>query len=346
MLNMKKVLFCAIIIMFSVCFLLSCQNNEKVIHLYTALDYEYSKPIIDEFIKKTGIDVKVTYDTEATKTVGLVNRLIAEKENPQCDVFWNNEILRTLHLKNKGVLDKYISSSTAQIPDKYKDPEGYWAGFAARIRVIVSCKSIFEKDPGYKPKSIQDLIKSDYNNRTAIANPFIGTSATHTAALYMIWGKVKTRDFFQQMKINGVKRLPGNSVVRDYAAMREIDWGMTDSDDVVSGLEKNKDIEMIIPDQGENGMGTLLIPNTVSLIKGAPHPEAAKLLIDYLLSEEVEKALAECPSAQIPLHPGIKTSGKLPPIEQIKTMDINYSNLSEKTEEIDAFIKELSQEGF
>src|SRR6476661_7022367 len=51
---------------------------------------------------RTGIIVRPVYDNEAAKTVGLVNRLIAEKNNPQCDVFWNNEELRTHQLAHDG----------------------------------------------------------------------------------------------------------------------------------------------------------------------------------------------------------------------------------------------------
>jgi hypothetical protein len=72
------------------------------------------------------------YDSEATKTIGLVNRLIAEKDSPRADVFWNAETGKTITLKKKGVLAQYVSPSAADIPGTFKDHEGYWAGFAAR----------------------------------------------------------------------------------------------------------------------------------------------------------------------------------------------------------------------
>src|SRR5262249_37082748 len=53
-------------------------------------------------------------------------------------------------------------------------------------------------------------------------------------------------------------------------------------------------------------MGTLFIPNTLMLVKGAPNAEGGKKLIDFLLGAEVEKKLAEGPSAQIPLNPDVR----------------------------------------
>ncbi|MCA1602757.1 MAG: hypothetical protein LC776_14355 [Acidobacteria bacterium] len=64
--------------------------------------------------------VNAVYDTEETKSTGLANRLLAEKNNPQADVFWSNEPVRTLALKNRGVLAPYKSSSAVGIPDVFK----------------------------------------------------------------------------------------------------------------------------------------------------------------------------------------------------------------------------------
>lgn len=76
---------------------------------YTALDQVFSEEILQEFEKRTGIGVKPVYDTEATKTVGLVNRILAEQDNPQCDVFWINEIVRSSRLNRRGVLSAYLA---------------------------------------------------------------------------------------------------------------------------------------------------------------------------------------------------------------------------------------------
>ena len=91
--------------------------------IYTALDRQYSEPILKQFEEATGIEVRPVYDTEAAKTVGLVNRLMAERDRPKCDVFWNNEILRSIQLKREGLTAPYVSPSAADIPASFKDAE-------------------------------------------------------------------------------------------------------------------------------------------------------------------------------------------------------------------------------
>ena len=120
----------------AVCFSAKTEKQKEVV-LYTALDQIFSEPIVKDFEQQTGIKVKVVYDTEAAKTTGLVNRLIAEKDNPNADVFWNNEIARSIVLKDKGILASYFSHSANDIPEQFKDKEGYWTGFAARACIDI-----------------------------------------------------------------------------------------------------------------------------------------------------------------------------------------------------------------
>ena len=128
---------CLVLLLFA---LVNCRDNkteQDQVVIYTSLDKVFSEPILKAFERQTGIKVLDVYDSEATKTTGLVNRLIAEKNNPRADVFWNSEIGRTIVLKQKGVLTSYISPSANDIPPQFKDPDGYWTGFAARCRILI-----------------------------------------------------------------------------------------------------------------------------------------------------------------------------------------------------------------
>src|SRR5262245_30303308 len=104
---------------------------------YVSADRPFSEPILQEYQKRSGVRVNVVYDTEETKSTGLANRLLAEKDRPQADVFWSNEPVRTLVLKSRNVLAPYQSPSAQGIGGTFKDRDGYWTGFSARLRVIV-----------------------------------------------------------------------------------------------------------------------------------------------------------------------------------------------------------------
>lgn len=317
--------------------LVICQfvSADSTVVVYTALDQIFSEPIFKDYEKQTGVTVKAVYDIEAAKTTGLVNRLIAEKANPQCDVFWNNEVIKSVLLKKKGVLTTYVSPSAKDIPETFKDKDGYWTGFAARARVLVA--NTHRLDGASRPQSILDLTTPVYKGRAAIANPLFGTTATHVAALFAAWGESKAKRFFLDLKANQVRILDGNSVVKDRVGSGAVVAGFTDTDDVNVGVQAGLPIQAIYPDK--SGMGTLLIPNTVGLIADGPNGREGRKLIDYLLSKEVERKLAFCPSVQMPLRDDVPTPSGFVTIGQIKTMHVDYEKVADVMETSAQFIQ-------
>lgn len=301
-----------------------CASEKKpdVVVVYTALDQEFSQPIFDEFTKVTGIVVRPKYDTESTKTVGLVQAILAERERPRCDLFWNNEILNTLRLERAGLLRPYASPQADAFPASARSPQKLWYGFAARARVlIVNTNQMAE---ARRPTSIEEMIDPQWYDRVGIAKPLFGTTATHAACLFSVWGDERAEEFFRATKRNA-QILAGNKQVARAVATGQLAFGLTDTDDAVIEVAAGMPVEIVYPDQQEGGLGTLFIPNTLALIKDSPNPEAAEKLLDFLLSAEVERKLADGPSAQIPLREGVPASDRVKTPQQVRAMQIDWS---------------------
>ena len=308
--------------------------NSQVVVIYVSEDQIFSEPILKDFETETGIMVKAVYDTEETKSTGVMMRLISEKNNPLADVFWANEPIRAEVLKQKGIAAPYLSPNGRQIPDVHKDPEGYWTGFSARARVFVVNKKVENK-----PTSIMAYIDPQWKEKAVIANPLFGTTTVEIAALFTVWGDDQAKTFMADMQKNGVGISTSNGESTDFVASGQYEFSLVDSDDAVSRIRQGKSIEMVYPDQGENDIGCLIVPNAVVFIKGARHPENAKKMIDYLLSKSTEKKLAFADCAQIPLHPGVETPAEVRPIESLKVMQVNYSEVAKKMETIQPYLK-------
>ena len=309
--------------------LYGCGKSSETVVVYTSVDQVYSEKIFSLFEKQTGIRVKPVYDIEASKSVGLANRLISEKNNPRADVFWNGEILQTLDLKEKDVLGKADIAAAKELPSSFADSEGYWYGFGGRARALIYNKMLISPDKC--PKTLKELAKSRYIKNTGIAYPVFGTTSTHSAALYAIWGDTEAKEFFTSIKKAGISVLEGNSVVKDYVSQKKLYMGLTDTDDAFSEMEKNKDLDILLLDQGENDTGALVIPNTAACIKGAPHPEQAVAFMEFLLSSEIEQALVNDGWIHIPVHSGVTPSKEFK-ADSIKIMDIDFNEVYKKLE--------------
>lgn len=307
--------------------------------VYTALDRFYSEPILKQFEKETGIAVRPRYDTEATKTTGLYNRIVAESGRPRCDVFWNNEVLFTVSLKRRGLLEVFRPPNARDIPAAFKDRDDYWTGFAARARVIVYNTDLLTSETA--PSSVLDFAKSQWRGKLAIAYPLFGTTRTHSALLFQHWGADKAREYFRSLKENNVRILDGNAMVCKGVARGEFVAGLTDTDDVHAAQEDGRPVDFILPDQGPGEMGALLIPNTLSLIHNCPNPEGGRLLIDFLLRPEIENQLAVARSAQIPVRPGgaRSKSGIVP--SKVRLVPFDYDSAEQQMAPAVDYLKDL-----
>ena len=306
------------------------QAEQETVTVYVSTDRVFSEPVLRTFEQQAGIRVDAVYDTEETKSTGLANRLLAERERAQADVFWSNEPVRTLVLHSRNVLAPYHSPSAADIPAIFKDPAGYWTAFSARVRVIAyNTKLVPERSA---PSSVLDLADPAWKGQVAIADPRFGSTSFHVAALYVMLGDDKADDFFRRLKANDVKIVAGNSVVRDMVVKGEVKVGLTDTDDVNVALQSGAPIAMVMPDK--NGMGVPMMPNMVSMIAGAPHPQQARRLIDYLLSHDVEAMLAKSEAVQIPLRASVPGPANLPRIDAFEPMILDYGKAAARLEDV------------
>jgi len=310
----------------------------QTVVVYTSLDQPFSEPIMEDFKQLTGINVNAVYDVEAAKTTGLVNRLIAERNRPRADVFWSSEYAQTLILKSQGILAPYQSPSASDIPQQYRDMGYYWTGFAARARVIIVNTKLVPAV--FYPKTIFDLLDAYWGpGEVGIANPLSGTTATHAAALFVSPGPDKAKAFFEGLLARNVRVVAGNSVVRDMVVSGELKVGLTDTDDAYIAIAKGDPVELIFPDQ--TGLGTLLIPNTISLINGAPNLQAAKRFIDFVLSREVEAKLARYASGQMPVREDVNVPAGFRQINSILWMKVRMTDVAGQMPASSAWLKEV-----
>jgi len=198
------------------------KHTQKIVVVYVSEDQVFSEPVLKDFEKETGITVKAVYDTEESKSTGSMNRLIAEKNNPQADVYWANEPIRAEVLKQRGITAPYSSLQARDIPSVFKDPEGYWTGFSARARVFVVNDRVKEK-----PETILAYTDPRWKGKSVIANPLFGTTTSEIAALFTIWGDEKAKAFMEKLKQNDVALSTSNGESADFVAAGQYDFSLS-----------------------------------------------------------------------------------------------------------------------
>jgi len=325
-----------------ICLILLClvtgclRSSPNEVIVYAALDKEFSEPLLEEFGRQTGIKVLGKYDVESNKTVGLANEIIANAARPRGDLFWNNEILHTIRLEKLGLLETYRSPLAEKYPSQFVSAKGNWHGFAARARVLIINRQLLPDQSAW-PTTIAELAEPRWKGKCGIARPLFGTTATHAAVLFARLGDQTATDFFKQVAENAVIE-SGNKQVAQHVAEGRYAWGVTDTDDAVIEIEAGKDVALVFPDQSTHG--TLLIPNTLAIIKGSPNAESARKLVDWLLRGETEVQLAKGASAQIPLNREVTERSRVAP-QDLKVMEVDFVAAAEKWEAAQRVLMEI-----
>jgi iron(III) transport system substrate-binding protein len=237
------------------------------------------------FEQCSGVRVDIVTDSEAAKSTGLVQRLIAEKAKPMADAFWSGDAMRAFKLETAGVgvMPATIGPS--------------------RVRLIVFNTRLIAAAEA--PKRIEDLAAPAFAKRACIANPLYGSTSMHAASMLQSLGRERAQKFLTDFSANGGRMVASNGEVKRRVATGEFALGITDSDDVAVALGEGKTLGFVVPDQGPEDIGAVMIPAVPVLIKAAPHAANAEALVRFLASFEAQRLLAESDAEFLPTLAGI-----------------------------------------
>jgi iron(III) transport system substrate-binding protein len=286
--------------------LTACGRTGSTVILYTSQDQDFAEPVLRQFTRETGIKVQTVFDSEAVKTVGLANRLLAESNHPRCDIWWSNEELRTRQLAARGV---------------FRETNG-WAAFGFRSRrVVVNTNKLALSEA---PASLLELTNARWRGKFALAYPMFGTTSAQFIALRSEWGENGWLAWCRALAANKPLLVDGNSMVVKLVARGEALIGLTDSDDVIAGQREGLPIAAA-PLNAES----LLIPNTLAVVRGAPHPHEAQALFTFLQSPIVAEMLVA--------RGAIETTNSA----QRPHLRVNWTNAARDIEVASAAMKEV-----
>ncbi len=272
---------------------------------YISADAHLAREVLAACTARTGIAIDAVFDTEASKTTGLENRIRAERDRPRADLFWSSESFALVQLASEGLLAPLPSAITSAWKPQYRDAAGHWMAFAARARVLVRHAS----RPQHPPiSSWAELAAARASNegdaKVAIADPRFGTTRAHLAALEDTWERARREgiaaptidEWLDGLRARGVVlMLGGNAACVEAVLTGECAYGCTDSDDALAAIARGLPLEMMLPRTlplGTVGGGTMLIPNTVGLIanRAAARGDASSAAAESAMESASESA--------------------------------------------------------
>lgn len=250
-----------------------------------------------------------------------VNRVRAEKDNPQASVVYGIGLPSFLTLKADGLLQPYKSREAADIPAKYKDPDGFWTGTDVSFIGIVSNKQFLKEKNLKAPTSWEDLARPEFAGQICLGNPATsGTGYTFMTTVLQLMGEAKGWDYLKRFNANVSQYTRSGIGPTQLVGRGEVGLGILFAHDILGAIDRGFPIEMSLP---KEGTGYDLF--CTGMLKGAPEPEGAKRFIDWACTPESQEVLAATGYFDVPTHPRAKTHELVKPYANIKLIDFDFN---------------------
>ena len=285
------------------------------------------KPVLDVFEAKSGIHIELL----SSGTTELVNRLQAEGERTQADVFVTNDAGSLERARELGLLLPYSSETAEAIPGPFRAADNSWIGLSGRLWVPVYNTALMKPTD---VKSVLDLADARWKGKIAIPNAGSEYLQAGVSVIKAVYGDERTTQFLQGLKANAGNQVYGkSSQIVEAVAKGQATIGLVNHYYVYRHLASQPDapIAILIPDQHDGAMGVIMNAAGVGILKHAGHVAAAKQLIDFLVSKDGQKMFADL-NKEYPLLPGVTADPQLPNRHQFRTAAVPLIKLSQLRE--------------
>jgi len=255
----------------------------------------------------------------------VYERLIAEQDANRVngDLIHVSDVATITELKDAGRLAPYDSPEYAAYDPQYVDPDKNW--FVARGHFLNIAYNPARVAEGEAPQTLRDLAKPVFKGKVGIMDVRLAGGAYSWQ--YTVW-KLYGPEFFAEMAANDPKLFPGHGPINDRIISGELSTGVSlnyMTDEAI--LEKGAPIKALFPADGAP-----MIWSPVGIVDKAPHPNAAKVFIDFLASAEGQEIYNSQYSYS--MRPDVPTKEGMVPLSEIKILETPIDDMIARQREV------------
>ena len=268
--------------------MLSTAAKAEALTVYTAIEAEDLQKYAERF-NAAHPDIEVKWVRDST---GIITaKLLAEKDNAQADVIWGLAATSLLLMKSEGMLEPYAPKGVEKLDPKFRDKANppAWVGMDAWVAAICFNTVEGEKNGLPVPTSWEDLTKPVYQGHVSMPNPnSSGTGFLDVSSWLQMFGEDGGWAYMDKLHENIRYYTHSGSKPCKDAARGEIAIGVSFAFRGAKSKAEGAPLEVVIPSEG---IGWDM--EAAAIVKGTDHMDAAKTLMDWLITEDAMKMYNE-----------------------------------------------------
>ncbi len=306
------------------------------ITVYSSVDEENAKKILDAFTKSTGIPYKMVFLSSGP----AIARIEAEKANPQADVWMGAPSENHVTVKDRGLTQAYVSPSASYLKKEFKDAAGFWTCFYMNPMGVGVRTDFLKRMNIAAPKTWQDLLKPEFKGQIQYPSPQTsGTGYNMVIGFVKMWGEDAAFSYLKKLHANIQLYTQSGTAPSQNLALGQAAVGIQFTPALLKAMDDGYPVTLVFPSEGV----TYEAP-AVSILKGAQNLEGAKALVDWLVSLEGQNVIASSKTYFYPIHPNAKLAAGMPAFNEINTVEVDTVwAASEKTRVVNKWIAEVLQ---
>ena len=308
MFNKKSVLFNSVLPVLLL-FTLIGPVHADTLTLYSGRSKSLVEPIIQQFEKETGIEVKVNYGA----TTQLASALLAEGEKSPAALFWAQDAGALGAVSKKGLFAKLPESIQTKVPSGFRHADGLWVATSGRARVLAYSPERVTIEE--LPESVFDLTQQKWQGRVGWA-PQNGSFQAFVTAMRGQVGEERTEEWLRGMKANGAKTYAKNTPIIEALAAGEIDLGLPNHYYLLRFKKGNSNFPVAQIFFKANDPGNLVNVAGIGLLKSSENQETALKFVEFLLSAKAQQFFVS-EVFEYPVIEGVIPNANLVPLSEL-----------------------------
>ena len=258
---------------------------EDSLVVYSTHSEDMLEEICNAFTEKTGVEVEyINLKGE------LADRVRSEKDNPQADIMFGGDTATYMLLQDEGCYEATKPEWAGDLPDDFKDADGYWYGTYKTPVVMFYNTDLMTAEEA--PKDWSDLVKPEYAGKIITRDSLSSSMRSTIAALVSYYtaneSEEATWEYIEGLNANIKNYYNSGSMMFQAIGKGEAAISIAVLDNIIDNRDNNSmPLEIV-----DATSGAITITDCIAAIKNAPHPNAAAAFVEFVGSKECEEMVA------------------------------------------------------
>lgn len=302
--------------------------------VYSSVDEENSRAILDAFTADTGIQVQMVFLSSGP----ALSRIEAESARPQADVWFGAPSENHILAKERGLTQPYVSANAAALPAEFKDAEGYWHAIYTNPLAVGVRTDILESRGAAVPTSWADLTGEQYSGLIQMPSPqSSGTAYNFILTLREVYGEEGAFDYMKRLNPNVQTYTQSGTAPSGALGVGETAVAIQFSPGFLRLIDEGFPVQIVFPSEG---VGYEVA--AMSILKGATHLEQARALADWITAVAGQQALSAKKTYFMPIRADVSAGEGVPSLSDIHLLSIDPAYAAENRQRlVDLWVEQV-----